>query len=148
MKLNFLKLLPLLAILMLASCKKDDPSVADLIKDSKGWVLKALVSDPPIVIFGVSVSDLYAQYDNCEKDNIIFFQDNNKYLLDEGPTKCNPSDPQTETGTWLLSANEKVMTVDGESWDILEISKSTLRVKFQDSDGILNYNLTATFAHP
>jgi len=148
MKMNFFKLLPLMAILALASCKKDDPSVVDLLKDDKGWILKALVSDPPIDFFGTQITDIYSQFDNCEKDDITFFQDDNKYLVDEGPTKCDSADPQTTTGTWLLSADEKVMTVDGDSWDILEISKSTLRVKYQFSDGTLNYNWTATFAHP
>lgn len=148
MKLNLLKLLPFLAILLLASCKKDKTSVADLLKDSKGWVQKSITTDPPLVILGTPITDIFAQLDNCVKDDIIFFQDNNKYVTDEGPTKCNPLDPQTETGTWALSADEKVITVDGESWDVLELTKSTLKVKYNYVDGGLTYAFTATFAHP
>jgi hypothetical protein len=149
MKLNCLKLLTLVAIFALASCSKDDdPSTVELLKSDKGWILTALVTDPAYDIFGTQVTDLYAQFEACAKDDLYFFQDDNKYLFDEGATKCDPTDPQTDTGTWLLSTDEKVMTVDGESWDIIEINKNTLKVKYVYSEGGLNYTWTSTFEHP
>ncbi len=149
MKMNCLKFLPLVAILAFASCSKDDDaSTIELLKNDKGWILKALVTDPPYDILGTQVTDLYAQFEACSKDDLTFFQDDNKYLFDEGATKCDPTDPQTDTGIWLLSSDEKVMTVDGESWDIVEINSSTLKVTYQYSEGGLNYTWTATYAHP
>ncbi|MCB0519213.1 MAG: lipocalin family protein [Lewinellaceae bacterium] len=148
MKKNYFLYLAAIAVVSFASCSKDDASVADLLKSDKGWVLKSLVSDPAINILGVQVTDVFAQYDNCFKDDITFFKDDNKVVFDEGATKCDPSDPQTTSGTWLLSSDEKVLTVDDDSQDILEISNSTLKVKFLYNDGTLNYNWTATFGHP
>lgn len=152
MKTIIFKLLPLMVVLAMASCKKDDPTTTELLTNSKGWILVSLTTDPAIVdpITGTNITDLYAQQDACDKDDITIFQDNGTYIADEGATKCDPSDPQTDTGTWVLSTDEKTITVDGESWTIESISKSSLRITFPFADPYtgITYTWTATFQHP
>ena len=152
MKTIIFKLLPLMVVLAMASCKKDDPSTTQLLTDPDGWILVAMTVDPPIVdpITGTSITDFYAQMDACDKDDITIFQDNGTYITDEGATKCDPNDPQTQTGTWVLSADEKTITVDGESWTIESLSKSSMRVTFPFNEPYtgITYTMSATLEHP
>ncbi|MAT53729.1 MAG: hypothetical protein CMN32_04565 [Saprospirales bacterium] len=152
MKTIIFKLLPLMVVLAMASCKKDDPTTTELLIDSDGWILVAMTVDPPIVdpISGTSITDFYAQMDACDKDDITIFQDNGTYITDEGATKCDPNDPQTETGTWALSADEKTITIDGESWTIESLTKSSMRVTFPFNEPYtgITYTMTATLEHP
>jgi len=152
MKTIIFKLLPLMVVLAMASCKKDDPTTTELLIDSDGWILVSMTVDPPIVdpISGTSITDFYAQMDACDKDDITIFQDNGTYITDEGATKCDPNDPQTETGTWVLSADEKTITIDGESWTIESLTKSSMRVTFPFDEPYtgITYTMTATLEHP
>jgi hypothetical protein len=44
---------------------------------------------------------------NCQKDNYYQFNSDGAYQLNDGPTKCAPTDPQIiETGTWSFLENE------------------------------------------
>ena len=44
---------------------------------------------------------------NCQKDNYYQFNSDGAYQLNDGPTKCAPTDPQIiETGTWSFLDNE------------------------------------------
>jgi hypothetical protein len=43
----------------------------------------------------------------CKRDDIYFFRADGTWDLNEGPTKCSPSDPQVFlTGTWTFFNNE------------------------------------------
>ena len=152
MKTIIFKLLPLMVVLAMASCKKDDPTTTELLIDADGWILVSMTVDPPIVdpITGTSITDFYAQMDACDKDDITIFQDNGTYIIDEGATKCDPNDPQTETGTWVLSADEKTITIDGESWTIESLTKNSMRVTFPFHEPYtgITYTMTATLEHP
>ena len=149
--MNHLKIAPFFLLLAFASCKKDSLSKTDLLTDADGWKMVSLTTDPAIVdpFTGTQITDLYAQFDACDKDDITTFSANGTFVSDEGATKCDPSDPQTTSGTWLLSADEKTITIDGESWTISELSKSTLRVTYPwvDNSSGITYTWTATFTH-
>jgi hypothetical protein len=45
----------------------------------------------------------------CQKDNTYLFNKDSTGVLDEGPTKCNASDPQSTVFTWYLSNNQTVL---------------------------------------
>ena len=43
----------------------------------------------------------------CNKDNLMFLKTDSTVILDEGPTKCDMNDPQTEDGgLWFFVENE------------------------------------------
>ncbi len=46
---------------------------------------------------------------NCDTDNTITFMSNGSGTADEGPTKCNPANPQTSSFTWSLKNNETII---------------------------------------
>ena len=70
--------------------------------------------------------------DNCTKDDLVTFNANGTITDDEGPTKCDPDDPQTTTdGTWTLTDNTKLTIKYPEEEDtvvtITEINDTTLK---------------------
>lgn len=141
--------LMLLVLVSIAACKKDkEENRTDLLTD-ENWRTTALTVDPAINIGGVVVSDLYAQLDDCEKDDLTIFKTDGKVNYDEGATKCDPSDPQTSTGTWTFNTDQTIITIDGESWTIEEITSNKLRVKYTaDLFGTgVNSTIRATFVH-
>jgi hypothetical protein len=57
---------------------------------------------------GTDVSPLLP---TCQKDNILTFASNGTGILDEGPTKCNASDPQQTPFTWSFLSSETILHV-------------------------------------
>jgi len=67
---------------------------------------------------------------SCKQDDCSKFKTNNVFEFDEGATKCNAGDPQSYSGTWSLSADNKKLTIDSgglmKTNDITEINSSKL----------------------
>lgn len=80
------------AILLLNSCKKDkdEKSQAELLTQ-KAWII---VSDEERVGTTGTWTDYFPDSLPCEKDDQTIFKTNGTYELNEGATKCNPSNPQ------------------------------------------------------
>ncbi len=144
----------LFATLILSSlfigCSKDDkedvkqPTKTELLT-AHYWQATALTIDPPLSIGGIQISDLYSQSENCVKDNLEKYNTNNTFISDEGPTKCDPTDPQTENGVWSFNSDETILTVDGESYKVLTLTSTQLKVSVIDLIDGINYTYTATY---
>ncbi|HMT74174.1 MAG TPA: hypothetical protein PKA77_08910 [Chitinophagaceae bacterium] len=73
----------------------------DLLTRNK-WVLDAYTQSPAYN----GVTDVYAKMSDCAKDNLLIFQKDGSYILDEGFKKCSESEPQTKVaGTWKFAEN-------------------------------------------
>lgn len=74
--------------------------------------------------------------DDCEKDNIITFNDNGTGTVDEGGSKCDAGDPNSTPLTWEFKNNATVLVIPdtlygkftGEA-QILELSATKLKLK-------------------
>ncbi|MBC6991011.1 hypothetical protein [Hymenobacter sp. BT491] len=55
--------------------------------------------------------DKYANLAPCGKDDFIRFRDDMSMLVDEGPTKCAPNDPQTQGGKWSWNSGQTEITM-------------------------------------
>lgn len=145
------KLLLFCALLLsiFAACKKDPvaPQPEDLLAN-KSWVMTSMTVDPAIDWFGtgVQVSNIYAQLPSCAKDDLVLFEKNNVVKFDEGGTRCSPTDPQTKTASWTLSADKKTITVvedgEAESWSIQKLTSSEFALTFQVVDSGITYTLS------
>jgi hypothetical protein len=152
----------LFAVVAFSCSKKNDPAPAtreQLLTTAKGWILTAGTINPPIQIPGApsgtpAISDFFGLFlEDCEKDDVFLFTSSGQYRIDEGATKCDPSDQQIkEQGTWAFNSAKTVITVtqaDGGSYDIniSELSATTLKIteSFDPGTGT-TYSLTLTYA--
>lgn len=86
--------------------------------------------------------DIFGIFDDCDKDNIYQWKTNGDYVVDEGATKCDPSDPQIETqSTWKFTDNETKIEYDGDSYTIKELTVTKLVLEGM----VQNQPATSTF---
>ena len=83
----------------------------------------------------------------CEKDNIATFNTGGSGSYDEGPSKCDPADPQISSFTWQFKNGEKELEFNGDTFTIFSISDTQLKVYFEGDPGngtILRYLIIMT----
>lgn len=147
--IKYLSLISLATLLIFGACNKksdeDDPPAKTTTEmlTAGYWKSVSYTSDPGLPLGGTIITDLYAQWEDCRKDNIMKFKTNGFLIIDEGATKCDLDDPQTVSDeSWVLSADGKTITIDGSiNVNILILNESTLEVDwFENYDGI-SYNI-------
>lgn len=143
MKLK-LTLLAFCGLLVFAGCKKDkdDATPNNTQQDSKtkelivgkGWKLTAAKALIPLIDTDStdlinSTNPLVTTYVSCIKDDIITYNENGTYTLNNGGTACDPALPAS--GTWELSADQKTLTTDKGTdnervLNLLSVSSTTI----------------------
>ena len=88
---------------------------------------------------GVYEEDTYAMLDACIKDNFYTFLADGSQVMDEGPSKCYTTSPQTRTSTWSFSDNQTRFQFGGVNYQIEELTAATFRLK-----GTVSYNVIYT----
>nr|WP_295870222.1 hypothetical protein [uncultured Chitinophaga sp.] len=98
-------------MLLFTQCKKDkkddpkDLSFKEFLVGKK-WQLSAYTVNPGIDDGeGQVITDLYAVFPACMKDDFTEYFANGTAAEDEGPTKCSPASPQRRTFNWDLKAD-------------------------------------------
>ena len=138
------------AALVLFSCKKDEKSKTKTELLTNGsWHVTAYTVDPAIDWDGdgTDESNVFPVIDQCIKDDrTTFFADGNGEL-DEGPTKCDPSDPQSNPITWAFDQTESQLTVQGIQYQIESLTESQLVVKEIEVVSAVTVTHTVTFGH-
>jgi hypothetical protein len=154
-KLSFLNTTLLLVasffILSSSKCKKDDVVLtkSDLITKAAWKVIKLENRTAPSTTW----IDLTSSVPACEKDNQIIFRSNGTYEVNEGATKCSPTDPQiTETGTWAFESNEtkiRISATGGSPFtnDIELLNENNLVLIDSDTFGGVTTFTRLTLAH-
>ncbi len=103
----------------------------------------------------VGGTDVTSSLQACQKDNIMFFVSNGTGTIDEGLTKCNPGDPQTDPFTWNFINGEtgihaSVVLFTGATTNDLTIvllSETDLIVTFTYNTGGPIWTVQASFVH-
>ena len=127
---NFKKLvlLFLVASVALVSCNKDDDSGSGSIEGKWQFSKEGFIEN------GIEELENYEHSPNCNKDNIEFVAGGvykgTIYDVD-GTTNC---EIYSITGTWSKNGNSLSNTVSGQTStaEILELSSTTLKIKFVD----------------
>jgi hypothetical protein len=134
----------LLLAATLAACKKDNGSGlsrTDFLTTNK-WRLTAQTTT--VVSNGTTtVTDEYAKLAACQRDNFTKFNSNNTLVINEGATTCNPQNPRTWDGDWEYvngDQNKLVFSAYISSsrvpFDVLELSATTLRLRYTQSNSL------------
>jgi len=89
----------LLFSLLFANCKK---SSSDKTKTKTELITQTSWKFDNAKVSGVDVSSFLQ---TCETDNILSFSSNGTGVVDEGATKCNSGDPQTNPFNWSFTTN-------------------------------------------
>jgi len=112
------------ASIIFNSCKKDEGDSGTNATNILGtWT----ASD--IIIDGQSFWPLM---EACSKDDKIIFQSGGSAVFDEGATKCDPNDPQTETTSWKFIDNDTKLVLDGDTGTIILLNSNSLKLGFDD----------------
>ena len=111
-------------IIIMAACKKEKtPAPTDdtiTILQSGDWKLTAFTISPALN----GITDVMQNIPPCAKDNLLQFKPNSIFYFDEGATKCDPSGPQRETGTWSYDPAIKQLKYASPSLDFVIDIKS------------------------
>jgi hypothetical protein len=132
----------LLAALALGSCKKNDdnspssPSKTDLLT-TKSWQPVTFTASSTA---GGITSSIGGNVDACNTDDILKFGTDKSLLYDQGATKCDPNDPQTEKGTWDMPGDSKLTinsltstNLPDGTFDIKELTATTLHLNLSET---------------
>ena len=148
-KLNLILIVSL--FLAAFSCKKDDaPTKKDLLC-GKNWMLTAETVSPAINFNGILITDLYAQLDDCTKDDISKFNTNGTYTFEEGVTKCDVNDPQVwDSGTWVFNSDQTILVLTSPSMgtvnaEIIELTSSKIVISQESTIDGIKYTITDTY---
>ena len=118
---------------LITACSKDEKTTIEILT-AHPWKISAATISPGITnpANGSVITDLLALVGSCLADNVYSFTVDSKYV-DEGPTKCDPSDPQLETGTLSLSTDNKTFTADGTVYTFEAVEENKLVYTFSAS---------------
>ena len=107
------------SILSFSSCKDDDdasgnPATAEQTNTEKLCGKNFILSDLTYIQDGVT---LITGLDNnitdpCDLDNIRRFETTGTFTVDEGATKCDPNDDQTNMAFWAFYDSETKLILD------------------------------------
>jgi hypothetical protein len=105
-RLNLATLAVLSMSIFFSACSKSDSNTP---KTKTQLLTQASWKFSNAKVNGADVSSLIQ---TCQKDNILTFSSTGgSGTLDEGPVKCNSSDPQTTNFTWSFTNNEGTLHV-------------------------------------
>src|ERR1041385_438692 len=108
MKKQIASLLTILGVLsLLPACQKDDNNQPSS-KTKTQLITQGTWKFSAATVNGVDASG-YLQ--SCQKDNIYTFVAAGTGTIDEGASKCNGSDPQTNPFTWNFANNESTLHI-------------------------------------
>lgn len=134
-------------LLFLSSCSENKSNSELILGD---WQVTALTVDPPQIENGVVITDLYAQMEDCDKDNYYSFNSNNTYKFDQGTIICDSLEPQNISGNWNFLNDETELQLIYQSdtilYTLIDLDEELLKMSYsgRDSNNIL-HTLTVTF---
>lgn len=93
------------------------------------WVFTSILYVPAYDynLDGVLDTETINTRPSCETDGFFTFKADGTHESDEGPTKCQASNPQITTGVWKLIDNDQSLVIDGDTVKILQLDETVLK---------------------
>lgn len=130
-----------------SACKKDEDkpkSKGDLLM-AKSWRMTAQTE----AVGAAAATDTFSGDEDCSKDDLLKFMQNGVALLDEGPTKCDPNDPQSFPANWALSDNDSKLTltifIGAVTYDVEQLTSDKMILVERDTDNGVTTVTRSTF---
>jgi hypothetical protein len=87
------------------------------------------------------------EVEDCNKDDVFTFITGGTGSRDEGSTKCDGADPQTNPFTWQFKDSEKELEFDGHLFKLHTLNDNSLK-GYKDIDTLgISVRIWATFKH-
>jgi hypothetical protein len=151
MRKQLLLTLPIVAIafLFVTGCEKEkDPAPA---KTKTELLSQATWKFSAATVGGTDVS---AFLQTCQKDNILAFIAAGTGTIDEGTTKCNGADPQSNPFTWNFQSAETILFISAtlftggsSTFTLVSLSETQLVVSQNVTVSGSSQNAVVTFIH-
>jgi hypothetical protein len=155
MKIKTLSLIGISTLFVFTACTKDDDSTGTTSSTSTtgGASNAGVVGTWKVTEMTTTVNmggkdttiDMLADQEECEKDNLLKFNDDYTILELSGAMKCDSTDVDSEPGgVWaLLNNNTQFRIIDGDTTlaDVVSLTNTTFKIKYQESS-LLNITLT------
>jgi len=136
------------------SCNKDDDNNSTTktkteLLTSGTWKYTACIVSPAYDYYGdgVMATDLFAILKPCEKDDFEVYKTDGTWEYNEGPTKCDPSYPQVFSEPWSFTSNETKVLVGTTECTLLELTATTLKLRYSFEDSGITYTEEDTYSH-
>lgn len=127
MKLNRLAAFRAAFIFIFSACTKGDD---DAVIVHGTWKNTSFIRNylAPVI----NQVDMLNSLAPCMRDNLMVLRPDNSYEHNEGASKCDPGYPQViESGTYqVLNSNTRMNFSSGYTPEILELTATTLKLKF------------------
>ena len=135
---------------VLFSCKKDPVKTKTELLTTGTWKYTSAIVSPAYDYYGNGnpVTDIYAIMQPCERDDYEIFFTNGIWEYNEGPTKCDPMSPQiVYSEPWSFIDNETKVLVGNVDCTILELTETTLKLRYSFVDAGVTYTEEDTYRH-
>ena len=137
------------------SCKKDTDDNDNIAKTKTellttgSWKYTSCTIDPAYDYYGDGnpTTNIFNIMKDCEKDDFETYKTNGTWEYNEGPTKCDPSYPQIFSEPWSFDAAETKLFVGGVECTILELTATTLKLRYSFEDSGVTYTEEDTYRH-
>jgi hypothetical protein len=148
-KLKFLPLVAITAILLTSCYKGDSEKTRKELLTQGGWVLQAKLTKAGAA---ADFTDVTSTVSTCKKDDVLSYNTTGQYAKSEGASKCNTSDPDLiAVGTWEFLNSESELKVTTSSstitYKIEGIAQNSLILVEVDSSGIIVVSNKYIFIH-
>jgi hypothetical protein len=147
--ISLTSLVILVAVLHI-SCSKED-NTPPAAKTKTELITKSSWKFSDAKVGGSSVA---AFLQTCQKDNVLTFLSAGTGTADEGATKCNATDAQTNPYTWSFQSSETILFVStpfftggSSSFTIVSLTETELEVSQNITVSGSTQNAVITFIH-
>lgn len=145
-----------LSLIILASaCQQGEdiinPPTSEEILADNPWVYTTHTIEPGMIQGNFVITDLYAQLDSCDQDDLYSFSSTGVFNLEQGDIRCTPnSDQIIDNGTWSVSSDETELlldfsALDDNTYEISELDRKQMVLLRKYTDNGINFTETLTF---
>lgn len=144
------------SVIIVISCQKDKDNDSDNATKTKTellttgtWKYTAAIINPAYDYYGdgTAVTNLFSIMKNCEKDDFEVYKTNGTWEYNEGPSKCDPLYPQSFNLPWNFADNETKMILGGVEHTILELTTTSLKLRYSFEDAGVIYTEEDSYEH-
>jgi len=147
-------LLMITGITTTLSCKKKDENIntaktkTELLTTGT-WKYIAATINPAYDYYGDGTlsTNIFDIMKACEKDDFETYKTNGTWEYNEGATKCDASYPQIFSLPWSFAVNETTLFVGTVEHTILELTATTLKLRYTFEDAGVIYTEEDTYEH-